>query len=52
MGESMASRRPADRVRRLLSAIGPGIFILGYIIGTGSVTAMAKAGATAMEFVV
>jgi Mn2+/Fe2+ NRAMP family transporter len=29
----------------LLAAIGPGIFIIGYIIGTGSVTSMAKAGA-------
>ena len=32
-------------ILRLLSAIGPGIFIIGYIIGTGSVTSMAKAGA-------
>jgi Mn2+/Fe2+ NRAMP family transporter len=45
MSEQTASRGPADKVRRLLSAIGPGIFILGYIIGTGSVTSMAKAGA-------
>ncbi len=30
---------------RFLSALGPGIFILGYIIGTGSVTTMASAGA-------
>ena len=29
----------------MLAAIGPGIFIIGYIIGTGSVTSMAKAGA-------
>ena len=28
-----------------LSAIGPGIFAIGYTIGTGSVTSMAKAGA-------
>jgi Mn2+/Fe2+ NRAMP family transporter len=36
-----------NAVRRLLSAIGPGIFILGYFAGTGtgSVTSMAKAGA-------
>ena len=30
---------------RLLAAIGPGIFAIGYTIGTGSVTSMAKAGA-------
>lgn len=34
-----------QRFSRLLSAVGPGIFIIGYIIGTGSVTSMAKAGA-------
>lgn len=28
-----------------LSAVGPGLFLIGYNIGTGSVTAMAKAGA-------
>jgi len=39
------SSDPSGTVRRLLSAFGPGIFILGYIIGTGSVTSMAKAGA-------
>jgi len=27
-----------------LLAIGPGIFCVGYTIGTGSVTSMAKAG--------
>jgi Mn2+/Fe2+ NRAMP family transporter len=36
---------PQSALRRLLTAIGPGIFIIGYIIGTGSVTSMAKAGA-------
>lgn len=30
---------------RLLAALGPGIFAIGYTIGTGSVTSMAKAGA-------
>lgn len=39
------SRGPRNWVLRVLSAIGPGIFIIGYIIGTGSVTSMAKAGA-------
>ncbi len=29
----------------LAASIGPGIFIIGYIIGTGSVTSMAKSGA-------
>ena len=33
------------RLRKTLSAIGPGIFAIGYTIGTGSVTSMAKAGA-------
>ena len=45
MNEPTTSRDPAGRLRRLLSAVGPGIFILGYIIGTGSVTSMAKSGA-------
>ena len=35
----------AEGLKRLLSAVGPGIFAIGYTIGTGSVTAMAKAGA-------
>ena len=33
------------RLRQLLGVIGPGIFAIGYTIGTGSVTSMAKAGA-------
>jgi len=45
MGEETVSRGPADKVRRLLATVGPGLFILGYIIGTGSVTSMAKSGA-------
>lgn len=32
------------RIWYLLLAVGPGIFCIGYTIGTGSVTAMAKAG--------
>ena len=28
-----------------LSAVGPGLFLIGYNIGTGSITTMAKAGA-------
>lgn len=45
MGESTLSPGPKSAFFRLLAAIGPGIFIIGYIIGTGSVTSMAKAGA-------
>jgi Mn2+/Fe2+ NRAMP family transporter len=32
------------RVRLLAASVGPGIFMIGYIIGTGSVTAMSSAG--------
>lgn len=32
------------RIWHLLLAVGPGIFAIGYTIGTGSVTSMAKAG--------
>jgi Mn2+/Fe2+ NRAMP family transporter len=35
-----------EKVTKTLSLILPGIFLLGFNIGTGSVTAMAKAGAT------
>jgi manganese transport protein len=33
------------RILIALSAVGPGLFLIGYNIGTGSVTTMAKAGA-------
>ena len=33
------------RLLKLLAVLGPGIFAIGYTIGTGSVTSMAKAGA-------
>lgn len=33
-----------DRVWQLMLSIGPGIFCIGYTVGTGSVTSMAKAG--------
>jgi Mn2+/Fe2+ NRAMP family transporter len=33
------------RIGLALAAIGPGLFLIGYNIGTGSVTTMAKAGA-------
>ena len=32
------------KLQRILAVIGPGIFAIGYTIGTGSVTSMAKAG--------
>ena len=34
-----------SKVRSILAVLGPGIFAIGYTIGTGSVTSMAKAGA-------
>ncbi|MDC0936352.1 Nramp family divalent metal transporter [Pirellulales bacterium] len=37
---------PGSKFSQLLAAFLPGIFLLGFNIGTGSVTAMAKAGAT------
>ena len=33
------------KIKILLASIGPGLFLIGYNIGTGSVTTMAKAGA-------
>jgi len=33
-----------EKFKRILSMLGPGIFAIGYTIGTGSVTSMAKAG--------
>ncbi|MHC4738199.1 MAG: divalent metal cation transporter, partial [Planctomycetota bacterium] len=37
--------RTARKIIVGLSAVGPGLFLIGYNIGTGSVTTMAKAGA-------
>ncbi len=34
-----------NRIKIILAAVGPGIFLIGYNIGTGSITTMAKAGA-------
>ena len=34
-----------QRFKTILACLGPGIFAIGYTIGTGSVTSMAKAGA-------
>ena len=33
-----------NRIWHILLLVGPGIFCIGYTIGTGSVTSMAKAG--------
>ena len=40
-----ASSTFTSKLIRFASSIGPGIFIIGYIIGTGSVTTMATSGA-------
>ncbi len=34
-----------SKIKLILASIMPGIFILGYNVGTGSVTSMSKAGA-------
>jgi manganese transport protein len=39
------TQKISKKVLIALSAIGPGLFLIGYNIGTGSVTTMAKAGA-------
>lgn len=39
------SPKPTNKILLALSLIGPGLFLIGYNIGTGSVTTMAKAGA-------
>jgi manganese transport protein len=36
---------PMRKLRLAVSAVGPGLFLIGYNIGTGSVTTMAKSGA-------
>jgi len=36
---------PMRKLRLALSGVGPGLFLIGYNIGTGSVTTMAKSGA-------
>lgn len=41
----MASSKLAKKILLGFSAIGPGLFLIGYNIGTGSVTTMAKVGA-------
>lgn len=39
------AEKPTNRISRFIAAILPGIFLMGYNIGTGSITAMSKAGA-------
>ena len=34
-----------NRIRTFIASIMPGIFIIGYNVGTGSVTSMSKSGA-------
>ena len=34
-----------SKFKKFLSSIGPGIFIIGYVVGTGSVTTLASSGA-------
>ena len=34
------------RVKRAVASLAPGIFIIGYVVGTGSVTTMSSAGAS------
>ena len=41
----MRNRPLVAKLLQMLSVVGPGIFAIGYTIGTGSVTSMAKAGA-------
>jgi manganese transport protein len=41
----MANKNLRQRVKLALAAVGPGLFLIGYNIGTGSVTTMAKSGA-------
>jgi manganese transport protein len=40
----MSTVSPWRRLRLIAASLGPGIFMIGYIIGTGSVTAMSSAG--------
>lgn len=41
----MDHKKPLKRILIGLTAIGPGLFLIGYNIGTGSITTMAKVGA-------
>ena len=39
------SRKFRNKLIAALAAVGPGLFLIGYNIGTGSITTMAKTGA-------
>ncbi|MGF1584829.1 MAG: Nramp family divalent metal transporter [Bacteroidales bacterium] len=41
----LQKKKTKNRILIALSAVGPGLFLIGYNIGTGSITTMAKAGA-------
>ena len=41
----MMDKSRLQRIKLALIAVGPGLFLIGYNIGTGSVTTMAKSGA-------
>ncbi|MDT7828657.1 Nramp family divalent metal transporter [Pricia sp. S334] len=41
----MKNKTVSKKILLALSAVGPGLFLIGYNIGTGSVTTMAKTGA-------
>ncbi|GAG17605.1 unnamed protein product, partial [marine sediment metagenome] len=41
----MSEKRLLKKILIGLTAIGPGLFLIGYNIGTGSITTMAKVGA-------
>ncbi len=34
-----------EKLRKFFASLGPGVFIIGYVVGTGSVTTMATSGA-------
>ena len=41
----MPKNKIGKKIAKILAAVGPGLFLIGYNIGTGSVTTMAKSGA-------
>ncbi len=43
-GTTLQTKTFTEKLKALASSIGPGIFLIGYIIGTGSVTSMATSG--------
>lgn len=45
MNSFIRNIRPSKIITAILAGIGPGLFLIGYNIGTGSITTMAKVGA-------